>query len=147
MLQAYACMQYTVIHNTKLNLSTEMGPVRQNPIQRTVRSVHVCALHCAQSLHTILQRTDLIIFPLTLQTITIAPMMSIWGKGVFGYNCCVSSYKSAPTERVLRHNAVDYCHGHLNDELIFSLVCSWSACYELKWTEVGKLTLYISSVH
>jgi len=23
-----------------------MGPVRQNPIQRTVRSVHVCALHC-----------------------------------------------------------------------------------------------------
>jgi len=32
-------------------------------------------------LHTILHRTDLIIFPLTLQTITTAPMMSIWGKG------------------------------------------------------------------
>jgi len=58
-----------------------MGPVRQNPIQRTVRSVHVCALHCAQLLHTILHRTDLIIFPPTLQTITIAPVMSIWGKG------------------------------------------------------------------
>jgi len=28
-----------------------------------------------------LHRTDLIIFPLTLQTITIAPMMSVWGKG------------------------------------------------------------------
>jgi len=28
-------------------------------------------------LHTILHRTDLIIFPLTLQTITTAPMMSI----------------------------------------------------------------------
>jgi len=41
----------------------------------------VCALHCAQLLHTILHRTHLIIFPLTLQTITIAPMMSIWGKG------------------------------------------------------------------
>jgi len=54
-----------------------MGPVRQNPIQRTVRSVHVCALHCAPLLHTITHRTDLIIFPLTLQTITIAPMMSI----------------------------------------------------------------------
>jgi len=49
-----------------------MGPVRLNPIQRTVRSVHVCALHCAQLLRTILHRTDLIIFPLTLQTITIA---------------------------------------------------------------------------
>jgi len=41
----------------------------------------MCALHCAQLLHTILHRTDLIIFPLTLQTIIIAPMMSIWGKG------------------------------------------------------------------
>ena len=64
---------------------SEMGPVRQNPIQRTVRSVHVCvcvcvcvcALHCEQLLHTILYRTDLIIFPLALQTTTIAPMMSI----------------------------------------------------------------------
>jgi len=59
--------------------------VRQNPIQRTVRSVqcsYVCAVHCVQLLHTILHRTDLIIFPLALQTITITPMMSIWGKGV-----------------------------------------------------------------
>jgi len=32
-------------------------------------------------LHTILHRTDVIIFPLPLQTIIIAPMMSIWGKG------------------------------------------------------------------
>jgi len=50
-----------------------MGPVRQNPIQRTVRSVHAC-VHC--TVHTILHRTDVIVFPLTLQTITIAPMMS-----------------------------------------------------------------------
>jgi len=42
---------------------------------------YVCALHCAQLLHTILHRTDPIIFPLALQTITTAPMMSIWGKG------------------------------------------------------------------
>jgi len=41
----------------------------------------VCASHCAQLLHTILHRTDMIVFPLTLQTITTAPMMSIWGKG------------------------------------------------------------------
>ena len=58
-----------------------MGPVRQNPIQRTVRSVHVCAQFTLQLLHTILHRTDLIIFPLALQTITIAPTMSIGGKG------------------------------------------------------------------
>jgi len=41
----------------------------------------VCAVHCVQLLHTILHRTDLIIFTLALQTITTAPMMSIWGKG------------------------------------------------------------------
>jgi len=58
-----------------------MGPVRQNPIQRTVSSVYVYAVHCVQLLHTILHRTDLVIFPLALQTITTAPMMSIWGKG------------------------------------------------------------------
>ena len=40
----------------------------------------MCALHCAQLLHTILHKTDLIIFPLALQTITF-PMKSIWGKG------------------------------------------------------------------
>jgi len=38
---------------------------------------YVCVSHCAQLLHTILHRTDLIIFPLTLQTITTALMMSI----------------------------------------------------------------------
>jgi len=32
---------------------------------------YVCALHCAQLLHTILHRTALIIFPLSLQTIKL----------------------------------------------------------------------------
>ena len=32
----------------------------------------MCAVHCVQLLHTILHRTDLIIFPLALQTITIS---------------------------------------------------------------------------
>ena len=59
----------------------EIGPVRQNSIQWTVRSVHMCVLHCAQLLRTILRRTDLIIFPLTLQTIITAPILSIWEKG------------------------------------------------------------------
>jgi len=78
-------MQYTVIQkihthiheNESKHSDSEMGPVRQNSIQRPVRSVHVCALHCAQLLHTILHRTDLIVFPPTLQTIINAPMMSI----------------------------------------------------------------------
>jgi len=48
---------------------------------RQTTPVHVCTLHYAQLLHTILHKTDLIISPLTLQTITIALMMSIWGKG------------------------------------------------------------------
>ena len=58
-----------------------MGPVRQNPIQRTVSLfICVCIALCT-IVHTILHITDLIVFPLTLQTITTARMMSIWGKG------------------------------------------------------------------
>jgi len=40
-------MQYSDTHNTYKNESThsEMGPVRQNPMQRTVRSVHM-SVHC-----------------------------------------------------------------------------------------------------
>jgi len=40
-----------------------------------------CTVHNCCNLHTVLHRTDLIVFPLTLQTITTAQMMSIWGKG------------------------------------------------------------------
>jgi len=45
---------------------------------------------CAQLLHTILDRTDLIIFPLTLQTITIALMMCISGKGDVCISLCTT---------------------------------------------------------
>ena len=59
---------------------------------------YVCASHCAQFLHTILHRTDLIVFPLTLQTITTAPMMSIWGKGGRRRtSCCISDWKTSAT--------------------------------------------------
>jgi len=61
-LQHIISTKYTDNNESK---HSEMGPVRQNPIQRTVRSVHMCALHCAQLLYTILHRTDLINFPLT----------------------------------------------------------------------------------
>jgi len=91
---------YNSTHNACKNESkhSEMGPVRQNPMQRTVRSVHVCASHCAQLLHTILHRTDLIIFCLTLQTITIAPMMSIWGKGGGDSHYRTTNYSSVTTD-------------------------------------------------
>ena len=72
----YNDTQNTYIHKNE-SKCCEMGPVRQNPIQRTVTCVHMCVLHCAQLLHTILHRTGLIIFPLTLQAITIALMTSI----------------------------------------------------------------------
>jgi len=44
MLQTY---MHTIYNNTCKNESkhSEMGPVRQNPIQRTVRSVHMCVHH------------------------------------------------------------------------------------------------------
>ena len=59
-------------------MHSEMGSseTKPNPENCQVCS-YVCAVHCAQLLHTILHIRDLIIFPLALQTITIAPMMSI----------------------------------------------------------------------
>jgi len=65
-------MQYAVIHKIHAYIHkneskhSEMGAVRQNPNQRTVSLFMCvqCALHCAKWLHTILHRTDLIIFPL-----------------------------------------------------------------------------------
>ena len=84
-LQTYTCKQYTIIHiiHAKMNLSTVKW-VQWDKTQSRELLVcsYVCASHCAQLLHTILHRTDLIVSPLTLQTITTAPMMSIWGKGV-----------------------------------------------------------------
>jgi len=50
MLQYYTSMQYTIIQKIHTYIHkneskhSEMGPVGQNPIERTVRSVHVCAL-------------------------------------------------------------------------------------------------------
>ena len=53
-----------------------MGPVRQKPIQRTVSLfICVCIALCTTVAHNIAQN-NLIIFPLALQTITTAPMMS-----------------------------------------------------------------------
>ena len=79
MLQYHTCMQCI---QSNESTHSEMDPVRQNQIQRTVRSVHTC-VHCTvHNCCTQLHTTDLIIFPLTLQTIAIAPMMSICTPGM-----------------------------------------------------------------
>jgi len=44
--------------------------------------LHLCAYHCAQLLYTIQHITVLIIFPLNLQTVIIALMLSIGGEMV-----------------------------------------------------------------
>jgi len=78
------CTEIHKIHTyIKMSLSTVKWAQWNKTQSRELLGLFiVCALQCAQLLHTILHRTGLIIFPLTLQTITIAPMMSIWGKGV-----------------------------------------------------------------
>ena len=63
------CSQPCSVKHDHTNKSThsEIGPVRQNPIQRTVRTAHLskCAYDCAQLQYTIQHRTVLIISPLT----------------------------------------------------------------------------------
>jgi len=64
-----------------MNLSTVKWAQWDKTQSRELLGLFMCAVYCVQLLHTILHRTYLIIFPLALQTITTAPMMSIWGKG------------------------------------------------------------------
>jgi len=85
---------------------------------------YVCALHCAQLLHTILHRTDLIIFSLTLQTITTAPMMSIWGKGG-----CFSGLAEYWKHFMARLNNV-----HVSG-------CNSNGCEQI-WMKFGALQVY-----
>ena len=63
-----------------MNLHSEMGPVWQNPIQRTVRTAHLSVLICTASVHSTTQNSsdDL---PSYLQTNIIAQMLSIGGEG------------------------------------------------------------------
>jgi len=68
----YSQIQNTFIHKNESKHS-EMGPVRQNPIQRTVSLfMCVCIALCTIVAHSIAQNGAV-----TLQTITTAPMMSI----------------------------------------------------------------------
>ena len=60
-----------------------MGPVRQNPIQRTVRTAHLSVLMTVHNFqyttHTAQNSSDNL--PSYLQTIIIAQMLSLGGKG------------------------------------------------------------------
>ena len=57
-----------------------MGPVRQKPIQRTVRTAHLSVLMTVHNLqYTIQHRTVLISSPSYFQPIIIAQMLSIGG--------------------------------------------------------------------
>jgi len=66
---------------TKMNLSTGKWAQWDKTQSWELLGLFICVCIAPCTIDTILHRTHLIIFPLTLQTITIAPMMSIWGKG------------------------------------------------------------------
>jgi len=79
----YTCMQCTQSNtHTKMNLSTVKWAQLDKTQSRELLGLFICVCIalCTIVAHNIAQNR-LIIFPLTLQTITIAPMMSIWGKG------------------------------------------------------------------
>ena len=94
----------TQIHASR-NKSThsEMGPVWQNPNQRTVRTAHLSVLMTmCNSVHNTTQNSSDNL-PSYLQTNIIAQMLSIGGEGVplcirFGAKIWSSSYISARTD-------------------------------------------------
>jgi len=57
----------------------QLSSLRNN--QQTVTTGHMCTHHCAQLSYTTQHRTVLIIFPLIIQTVIIAQMMSDGGEG------------------------------------------------------------------
>jgi len=70
------------------SMHSEMGPVRQNPIQRTVRTAHLSVLMTAQFQYTIQHRTVLTIspnLPSYPETTIISQLLSIGGKGARVY--------------------------------------------------------------
>ena len=71
--------KYTQINTGNKSMHSEMGPVWQNPIQRTVRTAHLRVLNdCAQLQYTIQHRTVTDNLPSSyLQTTIIAQMLSI----------------------------------------------------------------------
>jgi len=58
-----------------------MGPVRQNPIQRTKNCSSKCAYDCTTSVHNTTQNSSDNL-PSYIQTSIIAQMLSIGGEGV-----------------------------------------------------------------
>ena len=63
-------------------MHSETGPVRQNTIQRTVRTARLSAYDCAKLQYTIQQNSSDNL-PSYLQTNIIAQMLSIGGEGNF----------------------------------------------------------------
>jgi len=67
--------------NTNESTHSEMGPVKQNPIQRTVRTAHLSVL---MTMHNSSTQYNTDYLPSYLQTTIIAQMLSIGGEGVRG---------------------------------------------------------------
>ena len=80
-------MQYDKItqkhkHKRKESRHSEMGPVKQNPIHRTVRTAHLSVLMIVHNFSTQFRaQNSFDNLPSYLQTTTIAQMLSIGGEG------------------------------------------------------------------
>ena len=70
-------------HKHNESMHSEMGPVRQNPIQRTVRTAHLSVLMTVQraSIHNTTRNSSNNL-PSYLQTNIIAQVLSVGGEGV-----------------------------------------------------------------
>jgi len=148
---------HAIMHIQKWIQAQWNGPSEAKPNPENCRSVHMCvhciALHCAQLLRTILHRTDLIIFPLALQTITTAPMMSIWGKGELAGRDVLGRYHQHAAEH--KHSRDVIILTHFRDDLStvgWDLLCSThvpnlkSLRLGLPATRISKATQNVNTV-
>jgi len=133
----------------KINCNTQYNCRKAKSNQQTtVRSVHmcVCALHCARMLHTILHRTDLIIFPLILQTIIIAQMLSIWRTCEWCDRCLISPYKNINYFNKCSSTYVKAFCGSWRVSFNLPASLTDASCRSTWWTGLKALKSYTESL-
>jgi len=103
-------MQYeTRTHRIQINTNkfthSEMGPVWQNPIWRTVRTAHLSVLMTVHSFSTQYNKEQFWQLPSYLQTNIMAQMWSIRGEGASGRNTFVQNYQNSSRDQTWRSNS------------------------------------------
>ena len=112
----------------------------------------MCASHCAQLLHTILHRTDLIVFPLTLQTNHCSDDVYLREGGKVKCPIYLPNLVPDPTKKLVTHG----CHTTTTTTVLRPFFWDhpgepvpeenfWTLCCKGRLTEADALTIQLGA--